>query len=320
MIEDQVAAQLPFALWETDLTGLGERVRGKVRDIYRKDDQLILVTSDRVSAFDHVLGTIPFKGQILNALALAGFSSTQDLAPNHLIAAPDPNVLVVKRCRPYPVEFVVRGYLTGSLWRDVLAGTAGAYGVQVPSGMAKDAPFETPILTPTTKAEAGSHDTPISRAEILQRGLMTADAFDAAEKLVFQLYQRGCAQAAQRGLILVDTKYELGEDAAGQLTVIDELHTPDSSRYWVAECYEDRFEKRQPQQMLDKENLRAWLIDTHGFSGHGTPPKLDDLIRVQLALKYLELHETLLGKSLELQIGDVAGRIERNLRAQGYLR
>lgn len=313
------AAQLPHTLLETHFPGLGPKYRGKVRDVYDRGDTLVIITTDRVSAFDHVLGTIPFKGQILNALAQAAFTATADLGPNHVVSLPDPNVVVAKKCKAFPVEMVVRAYLTGSLFRDYQAGTAAAYGVPLPSGMKKDQPFPAPILTPTTKAAVGTHDQPISEAEIRSQGLMTEAQLEAAKKLAFALFARGQQRAQARGLILVDTKYELGLAPDGALTVIDEIHTPDSSRYWVAASYAERFAAGQPQEMLDKENLRGWLIERHGFAGHGPPPALDDEIRVTLAERYAELHQRLLGQAFVPVIGDVEARIRANLERAGLL-
>ena len=318
-MQDSLRKQLTHTLQETNFDGLGELYRGKVRDVYRDGERLILVTTDRVSAFDHVLGTIPFKGQILTAIALEAFAATQDILPNHLLSVPDPNVVVAKVCQAYPVELIVRGYITGSLWRDYEAGTAGTYGVDLPAGLKKDQRFAQPILTPTTKAQPGAHDQPISAAEIVAQGLMTQAQLDAATEAAFALYARGQQIAAERGLILVDTKYELCEDASGALTVIDEIHTPDSSRYWIADQYEARFAAGEAQAMLDKENLRGWLIDTHGFSGHGTPPALDDDIRATLAARYAEAHALMLGRPFEPVVGDVSARLQSNLQAAGLL-
>lgn len=312
-----IREQLHRTLEVTRFDGLGERYQGKVRDVYRQDDRLVLVTTDRVSAFDHVLGTIPFKGQILNAMALDAFEATKDILPNHVLDVPDPNVVVGRRCEAYPVEFIVRGYITGSLWRDHQSGAAKAYELDFGDDLKKDQAFPQPILTPSTKAELGAHDEPISRAEILRRGLMTAAQFDEAAEAAFALYARGRERAAAQGLILVDTKYELGLDPDGKLTVIDEIHTPDSSRFWIADEYEARFAAGEAQAMLDKENLRGWLIDTHGFSGHGEPPKLDDAIRTTLCERYMDAHRRLLGRDFVPEATDVLARMESNLRAAG---
>ncbi len=318
-LEAALTAQLAHTLDDTDFPGLGQRYRGKVRDVYRTGERLVVITTDRVSAFDHILGTVPFKGQILTEMAKAGFETTADILPNHVLDHPDPNVLVARPCRPYPVEFVVRGYITGSLWRDYQSGAAAAYELDFAADLKKDQRFARPILTPSTKAEQGAHDEPISKRAIVERGLMTAAQLEAAEAAALALYRRGVERAADRGLILVDTKYELGEDADGRLTVIDEIHTPDSSRYWRAESYPARFEAGQPQAMLDKENLRQWLIDTHGFSGHGPPPRLSDDIRVRLAARYAELYALMVGRPFTPQGGPVGARIHRNLRAAGLL-
>lgn len=318
-LQQKLRTQLQFTLQETNLLGVGELYRGKVRDVYRRGDQLLLVTTDRVSAFDHVLGTIPFKGQILNEMALEAFAATQDILPNHLLDVPDPNVVLARVCQAYPVEMIVRGYITGSLWRDYEAGKAGVYGLDLPEGLKKDQRLPEPILTPSTKAAIGAHDEPISKAEIVARGLMTAAQLQEAEEAAFALYEKGRSDAAARGLILVDTKYELGLDSKGKLTAIDELHTPDSSRFWMADVYQARFDAGQAQAMLDKENLRGWLIETHGFSGHGTPPPLDDEIRVTLALRYAEAYAQILGRTFDAECGDVSARVQDNLRSAGLL-
>jgi phosphoribosylaminoimidazole-succinocarboxamide synthase len=309
--------QLGSTLEETNFPQLGELYRGKVRDVYKSADRLVIITTDRVSAFDRVLGTIPFKGEILNRMATSAFEATKDIIANHILSIPDPNVLVAKRCNAYPVELVVRGYITGSLWRDYQSGKAHAYGVPLPEDMKKDQRFDRPILTPTTKAEKGEHDQPISREQIVERGLMTEQQLERASRVAFALFARGTERARQRGLILVDTKYELGEDQEGNLVVIDEIHTPDSSRYWMADEYEARFARGESQRMLDKENLRGWLIEKHGFSGHGAPPALDDDIRVALAEKYAEAYELMVGEKFDPRPGKVLERIERNLRAAG---
>lgn len=317
LIDTKLRAQLSMTLAHTDFAA-GPRREGKVRDIYEVDEHLVLVTTDRVSAFDHVLGTVPFKGEILTAMAVWGFESTRDILPNHVVATPDPNVIVAKKCRPHPVEFVVRGYVTGSLWRDLEAGRADVYEVAIPEDVEKDGPLPAPILTPTTKAELGAHDEPTSRRRIVQAGVMTEAEFDAAAEAALALYARGRALAAERGLILVDTKYELGLDPAGTLTVIDEIHTPDSSRYWVAADYEERRRAGQSPRMLDKENLREWLRTERGFTGHGTPPALDDDIRLTLCRRYMDVYERMLGQPFNPEPQPVASRIEANLEQSGW--
>ncbi len=318
-VEDLIRDQLEHTVQGTDFTGLGDKYTGKVRDVYRTEERLVIVTTDRVSAFDHVLGTIPFKGQILNRVAADAFEATKDIAPNHVISIPDPNVLVAKPVNAYAVEFIVRQYITGSLWRDYESGKASAYGIDFGEGLKRDQKFDAPIMTPSTKAELGMHDEPISCAAIVERGLMTAEQLAEAEATAMKLFARGAELAAARGLILVDTKYELGLDADGTLTVIDEIHTPDSSRYWVAESYAERFAAGDAQQMLDKENLRQWLIETHEFSGHGEPPPLDDAIRTTLSSRYMNLFERLSGRPFDAVTGDPLPRIEANLKAAGLL-
>jgi phosphoribosylaminoimidazole-succinocarboxamide synthase len=300
-------AQLPHTLRQLDLPGLGELYRGKVRDNYSRGDRIVMVTTDRISAFDHVLGTIPFKGEVLSRLTAFWFDKVKDVAPIHLLDAPDPSVMVVKRAKPLPVEVIIRGYVTGSLWRDYQSGQAGAYGVEWPKDLKKDQPFARPILTPSTKAEYGKHDLPISEKAIVEQGLVPAAVWAEAAAVARRLFARGQAWALSRGLILVDTKYEMGI-CDGQLVVIDEIHTPDSSRYWVADGYQRRFEAGQEQEMLDKENVRQWLIKEHGFSGHGTPPALTDEVRVMLARKYIEVFERLTGQTFTSAVGSVAAR------------
>jgi phosphoribosylaminoimidazole-succinocarboxamide synthase len=314
--DDQLRAQLPHTLRQIDLPELGELYRGKVRDNYAKGDRIVMVTTDRISAFDHVLGTIPFKGEVLSRLTAFWFDKVKDIAPTHLVQVPDPSVMVVRRAKPLPIEIVIRGYITGSLWRDYQAGKAGAYGIRWPEGLRKDQRFDRPVITPSTKAEYGKHDEPISEAEILSKGIVPEAVWREATAVAERLFQRGQEWARSRGLILVDTKYEMGI-ADGRLVVIDEIHTPDSSRYWVADGYEDRFARGAEQEMLDKENVRQWLIQEHGFSGHGKPPALTDDVRVMLARKYIDVFERLTGETFTSGVGSVEDRIRRNLRAAG---
>jgi len=315
--DEKLHAQLPHTLRQLDLPSLGDLYRGKVRDNYSRGDRIVMITTDRVSAFDHVLGTIPFKGEVLSRLTAFWFEKVKDIAPTHLLDVPDPSVMVVKKAKALPIEIVIRGYITGSLWRDYQAGKAGAYGIDWPQGLRKDQAFEKAIITPSTKAEYGKHDEPISEQEILARKLVAPEIWREATAIAHRLFARGQEWARSRGLILVDTKYEMGI-ADGKLVVIDEIHTPDSSRYWVANGYEDRFAKGVEQEMLDKENIRQWLIKEHGFSGHGKPPPLSDEVRVMLARKYIEVFERLTGETFSSAVGSVAERIERNLKTKGY--
>lgn len=310
--------QLPYTLRATDFPALGVPYRGKVRDTYWRDDRLVLITTDRLSAFDRVITTIPFKGEILNRLTDWWFERTKDIVPNHLLDQPDPNVAVARRCRAFPIEVVVRAYLTGSLWRDYQKGTHHAYGVPIPDGMKKDQKFDRPIITPATKETGGAHDEPISEKEILSRGIIHEREWSSAREAALGLFAEGQRQCAARGLILVDAKYEFGTHG-GELYAIDEMHTPDCSRFWIASEYEARFRAGQDQRMLDKENIRQWLIQERGWSGHGDPPEIPDDVRVDLADKYVTAYEQITGESAALEPGDVADRIRRNLAARGYL-
>jgi phosphoribosylaminoimidazole-succinocarboxamide synthase len=318
--DELLKAQLPFTLREADFHGLGELYRGKVRDNYAKGDHIVMITTDRLSAFDRVLTTVPFKGELLNRLTVFWFERTKDVAPNHILDVPDPSVLVVRRLQPLALEMVVRGYLTGSLWRDYQSGKgAKAYGIELKERMRKDEKFETPILTPSTKEKVGKHDDPISPRELVTRGAITQKQWEQMARMALDLFAAGQAWARQRGLILVDTKYEFGIDGAGKLWVIDEIHTPDSSRYWIAQGSEERFKKGEDQKMLDKEFFRQWLIRERGYQGEGPLPDIPDEVRAQLAGKYAELVETLTGETPGLSLGDTRARIEQALRAKGYL-
>mgnify|MGYP006270325815 FL=1 len=285
---------------ETQLPALGERYEGKVRDTYRSGDRLILVTSDRISAFDHVLRqTIPFKGQVLNQTAAFFFDATEDLVPNHVRSVPDPNVTVATACTPIPLEFVVRGYLEGHAWREYDRGVRTLCGKTLPDGLRQGEQLPEPILTPATKAEEG-HDEDISRTEAIERGLIDADTFDQLEEYALQLFERGSELAKENGLLLVDTKYEFGRRSDGTLVLIDEVHTPDSSRYYYQDGYEERLAAGETQEQLSKEFVREWLMD-HGFQGKEgqTLPDLPDDFRVTVAERYIELFETVTGASFD---------------------
>ncbi len=308
---NKIKEQLSYTLDKFDAPELGEHYKGKVRENFHLDDEIIMVTTDRVSAFDHVLGTIPFKGQILTQIANFWFDKTKNIVPNHIISTPDPQVLIAKKAKTLPVEVIVRGYITGSLWREYSSGINGQYGFLLPDDLKMNQKFENPILTPSTKAEYGLHDEPIDRKSIVN-GLVEESIYAKAEQYALELFAAGQKWAAEQGLILVDTKYEFGI-VNGELIVIDEIHTPDSSRYWIADEYESRFSSGEKQKMLDKENIRQWLIDK-GFSGEGTPPGLTDEIRISLAEQYIELFHILTGSKFEPIVGDVESRIKKNLK------
>ena len=310
---NKIKEQLKNTLSEIDLPNFGKKYRGKVRDNFHFEDKICMVTSDRVSAFDHVLGTIPFKGQILTEIANFWFDKTKDIVPNHIISTPDPQVLIVKKAQTLPVEIIIRGYITGSLWRDYCDGKGDQYGFPMPKDLKKDQKFDAPIITPTTKEDYGLHDQPISKEEIIKSNLVDKDTYEMAEKYALQLFEAGQKWASNQGLILVDTKYEFGI-YNNELIVIDEIHTPDSSRYWVKEFYQELFEVGQNQKMLDKENIRQWLIE-HNFSGEGTPPELSDEIRTHLSEQYMILYKKLTGQDFQESSGDVKSRIVNNLKA-----
>jgi len=300
MITAQIHQQLNATVRETRFSFLSNRYGGKVRDTYRHGDRLVLVTTDRISAFDHILRqTIPFKGQVLNQLAAWFFEQTSDIVSNHVLSVPDPNITIARRCRALPVEFVIRGYLAGHAWRVYQSGGRELCGHRLPDGLRQNSPLPTPILTPATKATEG-HDEDISRAGILARGILNSDLFDELERVSLALFRRGTEKAAERGLILVDTKYEFGLDEEGGIVLIDEIHTPDSSRYFYADTYERLLAADEPQRQLSKEFVREWLME-HGFQGleGQSLPDLTDTFRVQVAQRYIELFEQVTGRPFQ---------------------
>jgi len=317
-MKDIITTQLDKTLNNSiaDLENLGRHYRGKVRDNYYFDNQILMVTSDRVSAFDHVLGTIPFKGQILSEIASFWFDKTKEIVPNHFIKSIDPQVLLVKEAKPLPVEVIVRRYITGSLWRDYENSKHHVYDLDFGDNLKKNQRFSSAMLTPSTKEDYGKHDMPISRKEIINQKLVDKEIYEKAEEYALALFAEGEKWAKKQGLILVDTKYEFGL-VDGELIVIDEIHTPDSSRYWIESEYEKRFSAGEDQLMLDKENMRQWLI-SKGFSGEGTPPELEDDIRILLSEKYMELYKILTGKDFIPSSGDVSNRIQNNIKNAGF--
>ena len=290
---------------------------GKVRDVYNIDDKyLVMVVSDRISAFDVVLPEgIPYKGQVLNQIASKFLDATADICPNWKIASPDPMVTVGYKCETFPVEMIVRGYLTGSSWRDYKAGARSICGIPLPEGMREHQKFEHPIVTPTTKAEIGSHDQNISKEEIIASGLVSREDYEQLEKYALALFERGTKMAAERGLILVDTKYEFGKKD-GVITLIDEIHTPDSSRYFYADGYQERFDKGEQQRQLSKEFVREWLMenDFQGKPGQQVPEMTDEIVR-SISDRYIELYERITGeKFVKSTSDDVMERMESNIR------
>jgi phosphoribosylaminoimidazole-succinocarboxamide synthase len=309
-------AQLRKTLDHIDLPELGAHYHGKVRESYSRGGERILVVSDRLSAFDVVLGTIPFKGQVLNQLAAYWFEETRHVAPNHLIDVPDPNVTRAVECRPLPVEMVVRAYLTGvtstSIWKHYEAGARRFAGHALSDGMRKNQPLPAPLVTPSTKAEKGAHDETVSRADLIERGLVDGATFDTLAAMCLRMFAFGQARARERGLILVDTKYELGRAPDGRILFIDEIHTPDSSRYWYAEDYEARVQRGEEPRSLDKEYVRRHYAAI-GYTGAGTPPPIPDDVRVEAARRYIEAYGIVTGRPFVPNTEDPIPRIRRNL-------
>ena len=306
------------ALTNTDFHFDGQTnvYHGKVRDVYTvKNDLLVMIATDRISAFDVVLPKgIPYKGQMLNQIAAKFLDATADIVPNWKLATPDPMVTVGLRCEGYPVEMIVRGYLCGSAWRAYKSGVREICGVKIPDGMRENERFPQPIITPTTKAEYGLHDEDISREEILKQGLVSAEEYEMLEKYTMALFLRGTEIAAKRGLILVDTKYEFGR-RDGKIYLIDEIHTPDSSRYFYAKGYEERLANGEAQKQLSKEFVREWLM-ANNFQGKDgqTVPEMTDEFVTSVSERYIELFENITGdKFVRADINDVTKRIEKNV-------
>ncbi len=291
--------------------------RGKVREVYTiNDDLLVMIATDRLSAFDVVLPKgIPYKGQILNQIATQFMKLTQDIVPNWLIATPDPSVAVGHLCEPFKVEMVIRGYVSGHASREYAAGKRILCGVTMPEGLKENDKFPTPIITPTTKADNGSHDEDISREAILSKGIVSEEDYLILEQYTRALFQRGTEIAASRGLILVDTKYEFGKTKEGQIVLIDEIHTPDSSRYFYAEGYQERQDRGEEQKQLSKEFVRRWLIE-NGFQGQDGQqiPDMTDAYIESVSERYIELYENILGeKFVKADISNINERIEKNV-------
>nr|WP_320060129.1 phosphoribosylaminoimidazolesuccinocarboxamide synthase [uncultured Bacteroides sp.] len=305
------------ALVKTDFNFPGQKsvYHGKVRDVYNIDDEvLVMVASDRISAFDVVLPKgIPFKGQVLNQIAAKFLDATADIVPNWKIASPDPMVTVGIKCEGFRVEMIIRGYLTGSAWREYETGCRNLCGVVLPDGMKENQKFPTPIITPTTKADEG-HDENISKEEILEQGIVSKEDYELMEKYTYALFQRGTEMAGEKGLILVDTKYEFGKKE-GKVYLIDEIHTPDSSRYFYADGYEERFAKGEAQRQLSKEFVRQWLIENNfmGKAGQQVPEMTDEYV-TSVSERYIELYEHIVGEKFnKVTTEDVAARIEKNI-------
>ena len=308
------------ALVRTDFNFPGQKsvYHGKVRDVYNiNDEQLVMVATDRISAFDVILPEgIPYKVQALNQIAAKFLDATTDICPNWKLATPDPMVTAGVLCEGFPVEMIVRGYLCGSAWRAYKSGVREICGVKLPDGMRENEKFPEPIITPTTKAEIGEHDADISKEEILAQGLATPEEYAVLEKYTLALFKRGTEIAAKRGLILVDTKYEFGKHN-GTIYLMDEIHTPDSSRYFYSEGYEEKFKAGEPQRQLSKEFVREWLMDNgfQGKSGQQVPEMTPEIVE-NISNRYIELYEHITGEKFEKEtVGDVASRIGDNVTA-----
>ncbi len=316
--DDQILEALPKVLKTTDFN-FGEKFVGKVRDTYiLEDGRRIIVTTDRQSAFDYVLGEIPFKGAVLNQLAAFWFEETSDIVSNHLISVPDPNVSIVKSCTGIPIEMIVRGYISGvtntSIWGSYQKGERKIYGIEFPEGLKKNQKLTEPVITPTTHGDLtgnGGHDERLTRDQILNSDLVDKEIYLQMEKAAIALFKRGSEIALKQGLILVDTKYEFGI-IDGQLVLMDEIHTPDSSRYWKADSYQERFDKGEEPENFDKEFLRLWYAE-QGYKGDGEPPKMSEELIVALAKRYVEVYEMLTGEIFEAFDYPIEERIEKNI-------
>jgi phosphoribosylaminoimidazole-succinocarboxamide synthase len=304
------------ALKETNFTFENQTgfYRGKVRDVYFFDDKMAMVATDRLSAFDVILPRpIPLKGQVLNQLALRNLRATEDIVPNWLESSPDPNVSIGKRCKPFAIEMVIRGYCSGHAWREYRSGKRTLCGVEMPEGLRESDPFPSPIITPATKAEEG-HDEDISREDIIARGIVSEEDYIQLEAFTYKLFERGTQLAAEKGLILVDTKYEFGK-FGDEIYLIDEIHTPDSSRYFYKEGYKERQGNGTPQKQLSKEFARQWLISEgfQGLEGQSIPEMTDEIVNM-ISERYLELYEKLTGEELKTDNSvSIEERVHQNI-------
>jgi len=315
--KDRIKAELKNTLTETNLDAKSKRT-GKVRDQYEFDDKIILITTDRQSAFDRVLASIPFKGQVLNLTSAWWFEQTKHIIKNQVIDIPDPNITIAKKCKVFPIEFVVRGYITGStstsLWTVYKNGDREYCGNKLEEGLVKNQKLEQNMLTPTTKEE--DHDRPISPKEIVKEGWMTQEDWDFCSNKALELFSFGQKKAAENGMILVDTKYEMGKDEGGNIVLIDEIHTPDSSRYWIEKTYQERIEKAEEPQNIDKEFLRLWFVDNCDPYNDSTLPEAPNDLVIELSSRYIYLYETITGGIFPFPDSrtSISERIKNNLK------
>ncbi len=315
--EKTILTTIPLALKSIDLPNLDKKYSGKVRDFYIKKDKRITITTDRQSAFDVILGSIPFKGAVLNQLAAFWFEKTKDLVDNHMISVPDPNVLISNNCKPIPVEMVVRGYMSGvtktSIWYSYQNGERNIYGIKFPDGMKKNQKLTNPIITPTTHPDAGSniHDERLTREEIINQKIVSEELYEQMEKISLDLFEFGSRWCEEHGVVLVDTKYEFGL-FDGKLMLIDEVHTPDSSRFWIADTYKERIIKGQEPENFDKEFLRLWYADK-GYQGDGPPPPMTDELIIKTAQRYIAVYEKITGNAFKEFDYPIKKRIIENI-------
>ena len=301
-----VIKNIPQAVDKINFPKLGKKHSGKVRDWYIKDNLRILIATDRVSAFDRVLGLVPFRGSILNKLSEFWFEKTRDIVANHMIGVIDPNVMLVSECQALPIEVIVRGYITGvtetSLWKQYSEGKRIIYGIKFPDGLVKNQKLKKPVITPTTRATGvGGHDEPITAKEIIKQKLVQAGIWRQIEKVAIKLFERGTKIAERGGFILADTKYEFGLDRSGKLILIDEIHTPDSSRLWRKITYRQRFKNGQEVENYDKEIMRLWFSQ-QGYTGRGKPPKMPDTLVAKIAMRYIGVYEMLTQEKFEINL------------------
>lgn len=315
--KNTVIKNIPHVLKTVNIPKFGKKYQGKVRDSYKVGDKRIIITTDRQSAFDRVLGFIPFKGQVLTQISKFWFEKTKDIIQNHLVSIPDPNVMIVKNCKVIPIEMVVRGYITGvtdtSIWGSYASGERIIYGIKFPEGLTKNQKLPVTVITPTTKAEAG-HDERLTEKEILQKEIVSPSIWKQMKKAALEIFERGQKICDKAGIILVDTKYEFGLDEKGKLILVDEVHTPDSSRYWIKKTYKERLKKGLEPESYDKEPLRIWFKG-HGFSGKGKIPKMPPEFIAKMSTLYMSIFEKITGKNFVPDMSkNVASRIKTNLK------
>jgi len=314
-----IKQQIPYVLKSTNFENLlGHKVEGKARDNYVLSKKRLMIATDRVSAFDQHLGYIPFKGQVVTQLSAFWFTQTKDIVPNHMLDVPDPNMMVVKECTVLPVEVIVRAYLTGvtptSIWYQYERGNRMFCGHQLPDGLKKNHRLPEPIITPSTKAPKGARDESISKGEVLNRSLVDPEQLERIYKIALELFKRGSNIVARGGLILVDTKYEFGIDSEGNINLIDEVHTPDSSRFWYANTYDQLYAEKREQPEYDKEYIRLWLAN-QGFDGSGPVPQIPTDIFVEASLRYIKVFEDITGEPFTPSAGDPRPRMEESLKS-----